>query len=108
MTPIFAIILQAAAGRPNILPFVIQFIAIIAIFWFLLIRPQRQQQQKHLQVLAALKKGDEIITDGGIVGQVVHIADERVTIRTAENTRIVVVRGKIAKVVEPQTAEPQS
>ncbi|HUP88153.1 MAG TPA: preprotein translocase subunit YajC, partial [Longimicrobiales bacterium] len=59
-------------------------------------------------ILAALKKGDEIITDGGIVGQVVHITDDRVTIKTAESTRIVVVRGKIAKVVDPQTTEAQS
>lgn len=107
MMPIFSIIVQAAGGRPSILPFAIQFIAIIAIFWFLLIRPQRQMQAKHQDVLSKLKKGDQIITDGGIVGEVVHIKDDQVTIRTAESTRIVVIRNKIAKVTSTTNAEAQ-
>jgi len=82
----------------------IQFAAIIAIFWFLLIRPQRKAQQRHREVLAGLKRGDEVITEGGIVGEIVHLKNELVTIRTAENTRIVVVRAKIARVVPPAGA----
>ena len=99
--------LQAAqrTGRPSILPFVIQMVAIIFIFYFLLIRPQRKIAQKHQQVLANLSKDDEIVTDGGIVGTVVHIAEDRVTIKTAESTRIVVMRAKIAKVLTGQGNE---
>jgi preprotein translocase subunit YajC len=100
--------LQAAqrSGRPSILPFVIQMVAIIFIFYFLLIRPQRKIAQKHQQVLANLSKNDEVVTEGGIIGQVVHIEDDRVTIRTAENTRLVVLRAKIARVLTGQGAEP--
>ena len=100
MMPILAIALQAQPqGRPSMLPFLIQFAAIIAIFWFLLIRPQRRRAQQHQQLLSALKKGDEVVTEGGIIGEVVHLKEDRITLKTAENTRIVVARGKIARVL---------
>jgi len=86
------------------LVFVVQIVALLAIFWFLLLRPQRQQQKHHEEMLKALKKGDEIVTGGGIVGKVVHIAEERVTIQSAES-RLVVERGKIARVVQPKAEE---
>jgi preprotein translocase subunit YajC len=77
----------------------IQFGAIFAILYFLLIRPQRMAVKRHQQVLAALKKGDEVMTEGGLIGEVVHMKDDRVTIRTGENTRVVVARPKIARVL---------
>lgn len=101
MMPVFSMLLQGQ--RPSMLPFLIQFAAIIAIFWFLLIRPQRKLAQKHQETLAALKKNDEVMTEGGIIGVVVHLTDDRVTLRTGENTRIVVARPKIARVLN---AEP--
>lgn len=80
------------------------FVPLILIFYFLLIRPQRKLQQKHMDMIKALKKGDEVITEGGIIGQIVHLTDDRVTIRTGENTRIVVVRAKISRVVTAEAA----
>lgn len=103
MTPVLAIVAQAAQ-RPSMLPFVIQLIAIVAIFYFLLIRPQRAMARKHQETLAALKKGDEIVTTGGIVGTILHLADDRITIRTAENTRLVIVRAKIERVLSGEKA----
>lgn len=102
MTQHLAIMLAAPAegGSPGLVLF-IQFAAIIAIFWFLLIRPQRKAQQRHREMLAALKRGDEVVTDGGIIGEIVHLKDDRVTIKTGENTRIVVARAKIARVLQP-------
>lgn len=82
-------------------PFVIQLVSIVAIMYFLLIRPQRQVQKRHQAMLAALKKGDEVMTEGGIIGEVVFIKEDRVTIKTGENTRIVVARPKIARVFAP-------
>ena len=106
MMPILSMVLQAQ--RPNMLPFLIQFVAIIAIFWFLLIRPQRRVAQKHQEILSQLKRGDEVMTEGGIIGEVVHIKEDRVTIRSAENTRLVVARIKIARVLNaPETPAPQ-
>jgi preprotein translocase subunit YajC len=92
-------LLQAPAqggGRPGLL-MVVQFAALIGIFYFLLIRPQRKAQKKHQEVLAALKRGDQVMTEGGILGEVVHLAEDRVTVKSGES-RFVVARGKIARV----------
>lgn len=98
--------LQATrSGRPSIIPFVIQMVAIVFIFYFLLIRPQRKMAAKHQQVLANLQKNDEVITEGGLIGHVVHMQDDRVTLRTGENTRVVVLRSKIARVITAEGAE---
>jgi preprotein translocase subunit YajC len=102
MMPLFSIVLQSPGTR-SMLPFIIQFIAIIGIFYFLLIRPQRNMAQKHKELLDSLKKGDEVVTAGGIIGTVVHLADDRITIRTDKDTRIVITRAKIERVV---TSEP--
>jgi preprotein translocase subunit YajC len=77
---------------------VVQFAAIIGIFYFLLIRPQRKAQKKHQELLAALKRGDQVMTEGGILGEVVHMAEDKVTLKSGES-RIVVVRGKISRVL---------
>jgi preprotein translocase subunit YajC len=107
MMPVLSIVLQAAS-RPSMLPFLIQFVAIIAIFWFLLIRPQRRRAQEHQNLLSQLKKGDEVMTEGGLIGEVVHIKDDRVTLKTAENTRVVVARLKIARVFTATATTEQS
>src|SRR5687768_14469445 len=85
-------------GGNATLVFAIQMVAIFAIFYFLLIRPQKKEQERHQAVIAALKKGDEIVTAGGIIGTVVHAEEDRITIRTAETTKLVVERARIAKV----------
>jgi preprotein translocase subunit YajC len=84
---------------------VIQIGALLAIFWFLLIRPQRQQAKHHEEMLKGLKRGDEIVTSGGIVGKVVHIKDDRVTIESGES-RLVIERERVAKVLTAPAAEP--
>jgi preprotein translocase subunit YajC len=76
-----------------------QFVAIGFIFYFLLIRPQRKEQQRHKQMVDQLRKGDEVVTAGGIIGTVVHTQEDRLTIKSDENTRIVVQRARIAQVL---------
>jgi preprotein translocase subunit YajC len=75
------------------------------IAWFLLIRPQRRVHQQHQQMVAGLKRGDEVVTEGGIVGTIVHMAEDRVTIKSGENTRLVVLRGKISRVLSDSGAQ---
>jgi len=100
------------AGRSSLLPFVFQVVAIFAIFYFVMIRPQQKQRKQHEDRLKNLKRGDEIVTAGGIVGKVVHIAesttkdgkgatlDDRITIKSDES-RLIVERGRIARVLTP-------
>jgi preprotein translocase subunit YajC len=97
-------LVQQAPGRPNMTGNVIMIAAFLAIFYFLLIRPQKKMRQQHDTMVSALKKGDDVMTDGGIIGQIVHVAEDRLTIRTAENTRIVVARNKINRVMTSEGA----
>ncbi|MFW5947289.1 MAG: preprotein translocase subunit YajC [Gemmatimonadota bacterium] len=85
-------------GQGSLMPMIIMWGAIIAIFYFLLIRPQKKAQERHQQMVAGLKKGDEVMTDGGVIGQVIHLKEDRITVKTANDTRLEVARGKIAKV----------
>ena len=84
---------------------VVQITALLAIFWFLLIRPQRQQQKQHEQMLKGLKKGDEVVTSGGIIGRVVHIKDDRLTIESGES-RLIIERERVAKILTAPAQEP--
>lgn len=85
-------------GGGTLFIFLIQIVAFIAIFYFILIRPQRQQAKKHEELLKSLKKGDEIVTSGGIVGEVVHVKENLLTIKSGE-AKLVVERERVAKVV---------
>ncbi len=105
--PILALVLQSAPGGGAGIAIAIQIAAFALIFWFLLIRPQRKAAQRHREMLSALQRNDEVITDGGIIGTIVHLAEDRVTIRTGENTRIVVTRAKIARVTSGTAAAEQ-
>ncbi len=80
--------------------FVFQMVLIIAIFYFLLLRPQAKERQRHAEMLKGVKKGDEIVTNGGIIGKVVHVEENRLTVRTGDNTRITVDRGRIANILD--------
>ena len=82
----------------------LQIAALVGIFWFLLIRPQRKQQAEHELMLGNMKKGDEVVTAGGIIGRIVHLKEDRVTLETGES-RVVVERKKITGVLVPPAAE---
>ena len=105
MFSLLATLQDGPSAAPRMLPNLIMIVSFLAIFYFLLLRPQRKIQQEHRSMLSQLKKGDEVMTDGGIIGQVVHLTDERVTIKTAESTRLVIARPKISRVLSPETTE---
>lgn len=71
--------------------------AIALVFYFLILRPQQQARKKHEELLKALKKGDDIVTVGGIIGRVKELKEERITIESGSST-LVVDRARIVKV----------
>ncbi len=85
--------------------FLFVLVAMFLIMWLMLIRPQRQQQRRHAAMIEALKPGDEVITNGGIYGDVVAIEDDRVVVEIAEDVEIEVVKRAIATVVPPEDAD---
>jgi preprotein translocase subunit YajC len=104
-------------GASSLMPLLVQFALIIGIIYFLMVRPQQKQRRQHEESLRSLKRGDEIVTTGGIIGEVIHIRemnkeggnklDDRVTIKSAES-RLVVERGKIAKILGTPAASSSS
>ena len=110
--------LQAAAPRAGGSNFlIIQFVLILAIIYFLMIRPQQKQRKQHQATIMGLKKGDEIVTVGGIIGKVVHIKEgvkdgspvasmtDPVTIQSGES-RLIIERGRIARIGTEATGAP--
>ncbi len=72
---------------------------IALVFYFLILRPQQTARKKHDELLKALKKGDDIVTVGGIIGRVKEIKDDKVTIESGSSS-LVIERGRIVKVGE--------
>jgi preprotein translocase subunit YajC len=73
---------------------------IFAVFYFILIRPAQKQQKQKEAMLAALKKGDRVVTSGGIYGTISGVEDQSVQLRIAENVKIRVARSAIGGLVE--------
>ena len=113
--------LQFGGGAGGSLtPFLVQLAAIFGIFYFLLIRPQQAQKKKHEEALRNIKRGDQIVTAGGIVGEVIHVREtmvgeggtarpmeDHITIKSAES-RLIVERGRIARIIGISTAAPSA
>lgn len=91
--------LGQAAAQGNIFTSMLPLVAIFAIFYFLMIRPQQKQQKKLREMLAALKKGDQVVTRGGIYGSIEAITDNAVTLEIANNVNVKVSRDAVSGVV---------
>ena len=83
-------------------PFFIVLLAMLGFLYFLLIRPQRQQARRHTEMLEHLKAGDEVITSGGIYGEVTEVDAERVMLEIDDDVRIAVAKRAVASVVPPE------
>lgn len=94
-----------ARGSGQGIALLVQFVLIIGIMYFLFILPQRREQKRHRELLAALKPGDQIVTTGGLVGEIISMKDETVTVKTGD-ARVVVERGRIARRVGDRPAAP--
>jgi preprotein translocase subunit YajC len=88
-----------AGGAGNQLAAFVPLILMVAIFYFLLIRPQQKKQKDHRTMLSSLQKGDVIVTQGGLQGKITGITESVVTLEIAEKVRVKVQRGYIAALV---------
>jgi len=86
---------SAMGGLESFLPLILIFV----IFYFLLIRPQQKKMKSHKEMLGTLRKGDRIVTGGGMLGTVTKVEDNEITIEVAENVRVKVVRATVADVL---------
>ena len=84
----------APAGGGGIMSF-IPLVLIFVVFYFLLIRPQQKKVKEHQALVAALKRGDAVVTSGGIYGEITGMTDTVITLEIADNVRIKIARGHI-------------
>ncbi len=89
-----------AAGAGSILPTLVTFGLVFVIFYFLIIRPQNKKQKETKKMLASLKKGDRVVSIGGIHGTIQSIKDDTVVLRIDANTKLTFSRSAISNVVE--------
>lgn len=98
---------QAAGGTAGGTDMLIQFgplVLIFVVFWFLLIRPQQKRAKEHRAMVQALKRGDRIVTNGGIFGQVSHVGDDHLMVEIADGVKIKIVRDAVSAI--PAKPEP--
>ena len=74
---------------------ILPLILFLGIFWFLLLRPQQKRQKEHKTMVQALKKGDEIVTNGGLLGKVTNVGDNFVSVEVSQGQVVNVQRGSI-------------
>ena len=79
------------------------WLLIFVIFYLLMIRPQQQRVKQHQAEIAAVKKGDEVVTGGGIRGRVTKVNEEEVEVEIAQNVRIRVIKSTISNVLSPSS-----
>ncbi len=85
---------DSSAGLLSLIPFLLIFV----VFYFLLILPQQRRQKKQREMLAAIKKGEKIVTTGGIWGTITNLDKETVTVQIADNTKVRMQRDHVARI----------
>ena len=101
-------LLAAAAAPSGGASFFIQTIPLVlvfVIFYMLLIRPQQKRMKEHQAEIAAVKKGDRVVTGGGLIGRVTKVGDSEVEVELAPNIRVQALKSTLSQVVDP-TAKP--
>ena len=94
---------QGAGGFSAFIPLILMFV----IFYFLLIRPQQKKTKEHREMISNLKKGDRIVTGGGIHGRITGVSDATLTVEIADKVRVKVARGNVAALLQP-SSQPQA
>jgi len=95
---------QSTPSNPLANTGIIYMLLIFAVFWFLLIRPQTKKQKEHQAMVASLKKGDKVITNGGIYGSVVGVSDRVIVLRVSDNVKLEVAKNCVAS-LQPTKSE---
>ena len=107
-SPILALLAPAAdagAAPPAWMQF-LPLVAMAVIFWFLILRPQMRRQKDQRLKIAAIKKGDSVLTGGGLVGKVIKVDDDYAELELGPNMRVKAVKTTIADVLSPTGTKP--
>lgn len=95
-------------GTSSFLTMILPFVLMFAVFYFLLIRPQQKKQKQRNMMLSQLKKGDKIVTIGGLHGRIVEITDDTVVLLVNDATKLTFDRSAVNNVVSSSAADSES
>ena len=87
-------------GSGSALVSFLPLVMIMVVFWFLIIRPQRKQQAKRKDMMAALKKGDRIVTNGGLFATVINVKDDRIVCTIADGVKVEIARNAVGGIID--------
>lgn len=104
VTPAYA--QSLTGGAPDMLVSVLPFVLIFVIMYFLIIRPQRTQQKRRAEMLSAVRRGDTVVTGGGLVGKVTKVDDAHVEVEIASGVKVKVVKSTLSDVMPIGGARP--
>jgi preprotein translocase subunit YajC len=95
---------QAAANQPSLIASLLPLIILFAVFYFLVILPQQREAKKHKEMVESLKKGDKIVTTGGIYAEVVKNEPEFLKVRIADNVEVKLDKAAVARKLNDEKA----
>jgi preprotein translocase subunit YajC len=95
------------AGRPNMLTALLPFVLVFAIFYLLIIMPQRKKQKKHLDLVENLKPGDRIVTTAGIFGTVMGVQKDRIELKIAASVKIDITKSAVGVILGATDSAPE-
>jgi preprotein translocase subunit YajC len=96
---------EGTAGSGGLIGTFLPFIAVIAIFYFLMIRPQNKKRKETEKMLSALKKGDKVVTIGGLHGTIQSVRESTVILKADDNVKLEFLRSAISNVVQPSSSK---
>lgn len=99
---------QGGGGGGSMLSTIVMFALIILIFYFMILRPQQKRQKEREALLSSMKKGDKVITVGGIHGMIVGMEDKTVLVQIAENVKVKYEKSSIASITRSGDGEEKS
>ena len=93
---------QAAPSWTGFIPLIL----LLVVFYFLLIRPQQKRMKDHQAEIAAVKKGDRVVTGGGLIGKVTKVTDTEVEVELGQGIKVTAVKSTLTQVIDPTSAKP--
>ncbi|AXX91458.1 preprotein translocase subunit YajC [Malaciobacter molluscorum LMG 25693] len=88
------------AGNADLISSLLPLVALFAIFYFLIIRPQQKQAKAHKQMITELKKGDKIVTNGGLMVEIIKVEETYLVVKNHDNTEMKLMKDFVAKLLD--------
>ncbi|WP_298021872.1 preprotein translocase subunit YajC [uncultured Parasphingopyxis sp.] len=105
ISPVLASAAPSGGGATSLIVNILPLVLIFVIFWFLLIRPQQKRMKEHRDMITAVKRGDRVVTGGGLLGKVTKVMDEEVEIDLGGGQKVRAIKSTLSSVTGPNAGK---